>query len=224
MGSGAGGRTGLVLLLALTLAACAGRLHPAPTAMVLPGPGASATATAGGVRLIASARAWQGFPRDLGQALIPLLITIDNERAEAVGVRYQDIALLSPDGWRLAALPPHAVQGTVTEPVAALPYTVAQPYAFGGVYGPRAWYPWGRWGWPWYYDPGPVYARVPLPTSDMLRLALAESTVPPGGRLQGFVYFERDVRKGTPLELALTVTDPETREPLGVVRIPFVFE
>jgi hypothetical protein len=217
-------RRGLVLLVAVTLAACAGRLHPAPTATVLPGPGESATAAASGVRLIASAKAWQGFPRDLGQQLIPVLITIDNERAEAVGVRYQDIALVSPDGRRLAALPPHAVQGTVTEPVAALPYTVARPYAFGGVYGHWTLYPRERWGWPWYYDTGPIYARVPLPTPDMLRLALPEATLPPGGRLQGFGYFERDVRKGTPLELALTVTDPETRRPLGVVRIPFVFE
>jgi hypothetical protein len=220
-----------MLIGALALNACAGRLQPAATAQLAPGEPKAAIATVEGVTVVARPNAWRGFPSDLDRQVTPILITIRNERAQLVSVKSGETALMAASGRRFAAIPPQAVEGTVEEPVSALPVSV------GGFYGTAEfdgrvldpWYRSGPWqpgapfGWDTRYD-GPSYASVRLPTRDMLALALPDAPIRPGEIAQGFVYFERVGPKGTSVDLVLPLLDAGSGQRLGEVSIPFVFQ
>ena len=67
----------------------------------------------------------------------------------------------------------------------------------------------------------PVMRTVDLPTFDMLRKALPEGVLEPGGRLSGFVYFE-DVGPGVErVELRADFENADTGERIVRLGIPF---
>ena len=209
----------LLALATLLSAACASaRLVPAPGAQtVASSQGAGGEGSAAGVTVRAWPEAWSAFPRSLPAVVTPFLITLDNGARVPIRVRHEGFALVAPDGRRLVARNPFEVRGYATE---RLPY----PYLYAGPpLALRYRYGWGPfddpfWGGPWYGDP---WIHVPLPTPDMVGLALAETAVPPGDRLTGFLYFDR-VSRGD-RELALTAElEGANGEKLGEVRIPFV--
>ena len=211
-----------VIVVALTLSACVGRLEPAGTAQLAPGEGRAATATVDGVTVVARANAWRGFPSDLERQMTPILLTIRNDRTAPVAVKLGEIALVAPTGRRFAVLPPQAIEGSLSAPTPAL------PYAAGGVLwaGPEEARTGERpfsFGWEDHYD-RPAYATIRLPTRDMLARALPDGPIQPGQPVQGFAYFERVGPKGTSLELVMPLVDPDGGRPLRDVRIPFVFK
>jgi len=216
-----------VIVVALTLSACVGRLEPAGTAQLAPGEGSAATATVDGVTVVARANAWRGFPSDLDRQMTPILLTIRNDRAAPVAVKLGEIALVAPTGRRFAALPPQAIEGSLVAPASAL------PYAAGGIFwaGPREADTRDRpfpFGWEDHYD-RPAYATIRLPTRDMLARALPDGPIQPGQPVQGFAYFERVGPKGTSVDLVMPLVemplvDPNGGRSLRDVRIPFEFK
>jgi hypothetical protein len=73
------------------------------------------------------------------------------------------------------------------------------------------------------FFPGyPLYLRVPLPTSEMIRLALPEGALDPGATVEGFLYFDRVKRKAGRVTFEATIVTAFSGERLGVVAIPFV--
>jgi hypothetical protein len=64
-----------------------------------------------GVRVTVDGNAWQSDPIDLGDALTPVLVTIENNSRVPVRISYQDFSLVGSTGFHYAALPPFQVQG-----------------------------------------------------------------------------------------------------------------
>jgi hypothetical protein len=207
-------RTLVLALLMLLAAACATRLVPAPDAQPAPSSrGVGAEGSVAGVIVRAWPQAWNAFPRSLPAIVTPFLVTVDNGGRVPIRVRHEDFALVAADGRRLAARGPYDLRGYALEPV---PY----PYMYAGP--PLLLR--HRWGWGplddpfWYGDP---WIRVPLPTPEMVGLALPETAVTPGGVVTGFLYFDRATRDDKALDLTAQL-EGANGEQLGEVRIPFL--
>lgn len=228
------GRLGWPAILVGALAACAApELKPAAGARTLAADEDVAVAVVGGVSFRVDGGAWDGFPAEL-DAVVPVRVTIENDGAHPVRIRFEDMALMGPEGTEFAALPPLRIDAVeMTEgSVGGTPY---MPY--------RAGFGWDRflvadpympyyagldpWVGPFAYDPlyyDRYYGEWPveLPTESMIERALPEGVVSPGGRVSGFVYFEDvpdDVERVT---FRAEVVNASTGERMGVVSIPFV--
>lgn len=223
--------TALVIgLLALTAPGCATTLIPAPGAHRVPGVGHAADARLAGVHIVASAEAWSGSPSDLEDLVTPLLVTITNDGQRPLEIRYEHFALQTPGGVTFAALPPFQVTGVALEPLGNFGPTVAFGFSVAPYLSP--WYPgWSVYGGPFpfnagyyggYYGVYSSYGQVRLPTGDMLQRALPEGVLAPGGRITGFVYFERvlDV-----VHVAFVAHLVEVGgQDFGAIEIPFIVD
>lgn len=217
------------VLATVLLAGCATQLVPAPGATrIEAGPGVAAVSEGNGVHVVARVDAWRGYPADLELEGTPVLVTVENGGARRVGVRHEHFALLGQDGRTFAVLAPFEIEGSVPE---RFPAAFAGPgFGYYRVYGPhprfgtRFGHPFG-WGpaWdPFYWEP---YATrwVTLPTGDMVQKALPETTLEPGGRVRGFLYFEK-VRDIPAVTFRARLVDATTGRPFGTVEIPFVVD
>jgi hypothetical protein len=104
---------GVVALVVAFAAGCASQhayLVPAPTANLSNG-GHAATATAEGVSITVTPNAWNGRPRDLDRRVTPLEVRIENHSKQPIRLVYEDFQLVTPQGARLAALPPSEIRG-----------------------------------------------------------------------------------------------------------------
>ncbi|MEW6300382.1 MAG: hypothetical protein AB1671_22035 [Thermodesulfobacteriota bacterium] len=213
----------------LFLSGCAtATLQPAPWANIVPGPGAGAVAEQAGVRIEARAGAWRGIPTDLADVVTPLLVTLTNESAQPLRVRYQEFQLVSATGETFAALPPFAVEGTVTQRIRP---PLSPFFGFGVAPYLSPYYPWAApFDGPFAFDPlyyhryYPTFVRVRigLPTADMLEAALPEGVVEPQGRIAGFLYFERVGEEVARVDFRAELIDAQTEEDFGVITIPFL--
>jgi hypothetical protein len=206
----------------LLLAGCAPHLRPAPDAQLVPGPGQGAAAEGAGVRVVARAGAWHAWPPHLSSVVVPMLVSVENHSTTAVRLRYQDFALVSPDGRRFPALAPFEIQGVVMEPVPGYARPLG-PFLVRDVFGRLVFVD------PWFGDPFsrdwtlPRTVAVTLPTADMVQLALPERVVEPGGRVSGFLYFPRLRRVAAVTFTARLLSEPG-HEPLATLTIPFLME
>lgn len=227
----------LLLVLALLLAGCSATLRPAPGTVAIPGPGHGAIAEAAGVRIVAVAEAWRGYPEDLGSVVTPILVVVENGSARRLGIRYDRFALESPDGRRLVAVPPFAVSGSVSVRVMAPYYPPVvgfgvapylSPYypgwvVYSGDFPHRRAHDHWRRDWP-FFMAHPTYAWVRLPTTDMIQRALPEGVVEPGGKITGFLYFDELPGSTRAVTFTATLVDAAGETPFGTVRIPFVVD
>jgi hypothetical protein len=159
-------------------------------------------------------------------------MTIENGSQRLLEVRYRHFALIASNDRRLAALPPFEINETETIPASRLGFIPgAYPYALDGfAVAPylHAYYPTlTPFDGPFLYDPYyygtyyPHWVRVALPTADMLRRALPEGVLRPGGHANGFVYFE-NVEGAARATLTFDLVDAATGASFGAIRIPFV--
>ena len=154
-----------------------------------------------------------------------MLVTIVNAGANPVRVGYEQLRLVSPSGRRYSALPPFDIEGSAVVRVGTAYYPpTGFAYApYMGPYFPGApLYDGGFATNPLYWERFvPVMRTVDLPTFDMLRKALPEGVLEPGGRLSGFVYFE-DVGPGVErVELRADFENADTGERIVRLGIPF---
>ncbi len=215
-------RVPLLLALAVLVGGCATTLVPAPGTVELPGAGHGAIAEDARVRVAAAAEAWRGHPYDLGGAVTPMLVVVENNSTRRLRVRYDAFSLVGADGRRFAAIPPFAVTGTVAVPVDAAfapPAFYSPGWALYG--GPFARDPLYGWRWP-FFASYPAYVWVRLPTNDMIQRALPEGVVEPGGKISGFLYFEEVARSTREVTFTAVLVDAASDATFGTVRIPFL--
>ena len=221
----------LVLLgAAIGSAACASEpeLVPAPAAAEVPGPGHGAAAIREGVRIEARADAWSGNPEALEEEVTPLLVTVRNNGSVPLRLRFDAFELVGQDGRTYAAIPPLRVDGSVVELQQPYPYFVDRfevaPYLspfYPGV---------SPVDGPFDYDPAyydryyPDLARVQLPTADMMRRALPEGVVMPGGSVQGFVYFQDVTDAAERVQLRVDLVNASAGVVMSTVTIPFLVD
>ena len=97
----------IVLLSLLLLAACAGppvMVPDRPTAVVAGG--ALVSGERAGVRVTVDGDAWQADPHDLGEVVLPVLVTVENHSHQAVRVGPEAFGILGDSGVRYQALRP----------------------------------------------------------------------------------------------------------------------
>lgn len=176
-------------------------LVPAPQAILAPGSPRLAYDQAAGVVVFVNGDAWSGSPRDLEEVMTPVWVTVQNRSTREVRLMYQDFALEQPSGMRVNPLPPLSMRTPGPLRTTAIRAPAFHHYGFYVAPRYRAFYPGLRaWHRPFPYDPffyDTYYARwrVPLPTEDMLRAALPEGVLSPGGSVSGFLYFP-DIPRG----------------------------
>lgn len=215
------------LACAIALAGCADTLNPAPPAHALPGPAAGAITHENGIELIARAGAWQGTPADLASRLTPMQITLENDGNVPVRVSYDNLMLVAPDHTVYKALPPFQIEGEATKTIGIVPlypssHFLYAPYFSTYISGATIYpgvFPYDRVYWQRYAR---VLREVDLPSADMLRKALPEGVLMPGGKVSGFVYFPGvgdDVER---VRLRAVLVDANSGQKLASPSIPFV--
>jgi hypothetical protein len=222
--------TGLLALVlcAAALTGCAARLAPAPGTVVAPGPGTGAVAREAGIQLSARAHAWRNVPSTLEMIVTPIFVTIENNGTVPLRVRREDFALVAADGARSVARGPYEIEGFASEHA---PAGFAYPRASFGI--GHGWYRGGRFGLgmpfggdPFLYDDYyyPMFVNVPLPTGDMIQMALPERVLEPGARAEGFLYFDRVDRKAKRVDFTARLVNATSGDQIGTITIPFVVD
>lgn len=210
-------------------------LQPAPGANVvsLQDGGEAAGSTVAGVRVTVRPQAWPGRT-PIARVVTPMRVRIENNSGSAILIRYELITLERGDGRTYAALPPYDIEATVTYarlvpgfPVVDKPGLGGEGFAVAPVYAPAypelplathsSFYSQRYFG---YY--GSHWRRVALPTPDMLRLALPEGSIAPGGHLEGFVYFEEVGPATSRVRFRMEIPDAREGATMGTVEIPFL--
>lgn len=189
----------------------------------------------GGVQMRVTIDTWPGSP-GVTQDVTPLRVTIENMSNSALSVQYKNFALISPTGEYYAALPPFHIKGSVHkselegESVRLDPaiehegFEVAPYYepvysnigVYDGSFPPDS----------GYYETyeGQLDSQK-LPTETMLNRALPEGVLHSGGRVQGFLYFEKvDPDEVNRVIYRADLTTPENGGRFGEIRIPFSIE
>jgi hypothetical protein len=230
-----------VLAGALAFFGCASTptLKPTSDAQTVPGTPLAAVTENSGVRMTVEPEAWSANPSNLDQRMLPLKVTIVNQGDKPVRVRYDDFTLEAGareggEGARYKPLPPVDIRGSVTER-ADRPVTVRRPpisplfVSHGFLIAP--WYapyylgmsPLSH-GWaysPYYYDTYYPRWTVHLPSEAMLRLAIPEGVVQPGGSVKGFLYFPRIEGKPDRVTFKAELMDGDDGTRLGALELPF---
>lgn len=188
-----------------------------------------------GVRLVASGDAWRGNPRYLENVVTPVEVRLENQSGRPLRIAYEDFTLVGGSRFEYAALTLFELREEGESAVGGSGLDGREPRVRAWVGSPLRWgmsgRGWNAWGPGWYgpgwYDPffgGGWYARPapqPLPTEDMVRRALPRGTLPPGGTLTGFLYFQNVGEREGQVTLQARLVDARTGETFGTLSIPF---
>lgn len=189
-----------------------------------------AVVTDGAIEITVEYAEWPENVR-ITEEVTPIRIVVDNRGERSVTVRYDDFALLGTSGVAYRALPPFDIKGsaivlggpdsTLHNPaIEYRSFRVFQPY--GPVY-PGL----DTFSGPYFYDAyySDTYAQWPrreLPTEEMLARALPEGVIDPGGRLAGWLYFERVDDDEAWVIFEALLGDVETGEPVSRLNVTFL--
>ena len=228
-------RTLLSLLLsASALGACRSGtvLVPGPGVPTAPESPLRALADAEGVQMTVRAGAWPGgLP--ITRKVTPVQVTIRNESGRALAIRHGIFSLAAPDGRVFSPVPPVKISGSVPAPlIEGGPGPIHDPgfhsdnFYLAPYY--SALYPGvSVYRDPFYFD-GPYFGtyydywdQVELPTREMVQRALPEGVVEKGGRLDGFLYFERVPADLPKVVYTADLVDARTGRRFGRITIPF---
>jgi hypothetical protein len=97
--------------------------------------------------------------------------------------------------------------------------------------GARGWYGagWNFWGGPFLYPPwysrfvffwGPGYYPSERPSRDVIDAALPEGVLAPGGRVNGYLYFQKATDRSRRLDISWEARDARTQVFVGAVHVP----
>ena len=202
----------LPAVITLALSACAHGNRPAPAPPAVTGSGQGAVGESAGVRMVARARTWNGDPPTLARYVLPIWIQVENHSGKALWLRYSALHMedAADSQVTLPAVPPVSVKGKAIIPASAVPPEFRPE---------DLWL--GDWLEP---DVDDYLARVTweedLPTREMLRRAIREGVVADGGKVAGFVYFQKATRDLAALTLRADLIDATTKQSFGQIAIP----
>jgi hypothetical protein len=191
-------QVGALSILFALFAGCARHegLGPANDAIVPLDHSNQAYAEEQGIQIFVDGDAWRGAPRDLERQMEVVLVRVENHGGVPIRLMYQDFKLESANQV-LAPLPPLALEAPASDDapqiVSSRTGFAARGYYLLPAY--RPYYPGAEiWGSSRSFDPT-FYRRMhalwkaPLPSPEMIQMALPEGVLIPGGSARGFLYF-----------------------------------
>lgn len=183
------------------------------------------------VKVTATVKAWPG-DAFVKKEVTPVRLTIENTSDErSVDVSYQRFRLVEDDGDTRAALPPFEIEGEAPEARVGAEYEVVDhdwvgvEYDVYDIYDPVYGDDVTVYAEEWVYEPDyyvdhyTYWADTPLPTTEMLVLALPEGAVGPNGKIVGWMYFEEVDPTADEVTLKADIVDAKTGETLGQIDI-----
>ena len=215
-----------LLKAALLSAGCASTPTLQPLATSPTTTQGAALAQEQGVLLVARGDAWRGNPSDLERVLTPVEVRLENHGERPLRIDTADFVLVGTSRFEYAALEggqfrDASLMGVGGSGEVAVGVDPAPGFAWGpGFYG-TGWYnplydpfygPYAYW-----YRPPPE----PLPTRDMIREALPQGTLSPGGTTTGFLFFQSVGDRESQVTLRARLVDARTGEQFGTLDIPF---
>ncbi len=218
-----------ILLVALfpILGGCvhaASHFRPALPDQAVAGQPEAAMGTAAGVRLMATAGDWRGWPDDLEERLTPVEVLAENRSGHSLRIRHDVFGLVDANGFRHPALDPREVRrylspyGYGPRAYVYFHYGFFGAYPWPGFYFPWAYpyYPyswWGPWGvgvWAEPYRGGPALRPGP------------EGALEDGGQVSVLLFFPLPALDLPAMELVADLVDQSRGTLLATLRIPFV--
>ncbi len=185
------------------------RYQALPPAQALAGDPFAAQAEVAGVRVVARAGDWRGWPDTLEERLTPVGVTVENHSGKALRIQPGSFQLVDPGGFRHRALGPLELQREFAYLGGWRWYGWSGPW-----FDPWGWPPYGSfpetWGGWWYVQPTPPHQ--------------AEGTLQDGGRLLTWLFFPVSTEALPSFELLVELVDDATGKGFGAVRIPFLRE
>ncbi len=126
------------------------------------------------VKIVVRANAWEGYPSDLEDYVLPLYLEVQNKSSEVLEIDPRDLVILDEKGNQYNALEPKDVAEAVR---GGSGVGVSVGFAYGAP----------TWGLSWLAG-GPSYYED---TEDIINRAFIPGRVSPGATLRGFVYFQK---------------------------------
>jgi hypothetical protein len=226
-----------ILAVGIGLAACATRdLEPAIAETEIEGLDDAAGIVISDVQIIVQPDEWPE-ERVVPERVTPVLVELQNRGSRPLRIEYRLFSLSDNRGKNLAALPPFNVYSTPTEPRVTREgnrfelvyeserFEVAPYYAeiYRGV---RA------YDRPFVADQRYYAANYPhwqrtggeLPTRAMQLLALPEGVLKPGGRVAGYLYFEKVPAHTDRVQFNYSLLDARDGRIFAVAALPFVVD
>jgi hypothetical protein len=188
--------------------------------------------TARNVTVRTVADAWTGQAA-VKEEVTPLRVTIRNESEHPIAIGYDRFGLVTPQGRFHAALPLYRIEGEVGELRARNPavdsvtpefeHEAYEPAPFYDAIFPdvpayREDYYYNRYYNDFYYR---YWDRRELPTQEMIRQAIPEGVLRPGGRISGFFFFEKVDPDLDRVLFRADLADAQTGQVFGSVSFPF---
>lgn len=214
----------VLLACAATARALGWRLPPRPPGeRPFYGVGASADEL-GGVRMTVAVGRWPPGAAPAPNAT-PVELTVVNASDRPIRLRHADIALEAPGGGRYRVLPAHrlgakpARRANIAPAFAGAGYELAPYYEVYYDFGPGLRF----WTGSFANARGDGYFSAwagGLPTPPMLRAAIPEGVVVPGGEVRGHLYFQRVPDGVDRLTYRAELADARSGRALGEIRIP----
>jgi hypothetical protein len=156
-------------------------------------------------------------------------VAIENHSRQPLRIRYSEFTLTGSRGFTSAAIPPYRIAGTATalaDETALVPRFAYDRFDLAPTYwGYYPGIPRWRYGWAhdtFHYDHYYPAWEVALPTSDMMEQALPEGVLEPGGRVTGYLFFQRLDSHVTGATFRATLIEPTSGRSFGSLRVPFV--
>lgn len=200
----------------------ASHFRPALPDQAVAGQPEAGIGAAAGVRVMATAGDWRGWPDDLEERLTPVEVLVENRSGHSLRIRHDAFGLVDPNGFRHPALDPREVRRSLA---AYGPRTyVYFHYGYFGAYPwPGFWFPlaypyypyswWGPWGAGVWTEPyRGAYAPRPGP----------EGALEDGGQVSVLLFFPVPALELPALELVADLVDQASGTLLATIRIPFV--
>ena len=218
-------RLWILLAMLPVLGGCvhaASHFRPALPDQAVAGQPEAGIGTAAGVRLMATAGDWRGWPDDLEEHLTPVEVLVENRSGRSLRIRHDAFGLVDAHGFRHPALDPREVHRYLS-PYGPSTYVYFHYGFFGAYPWPGFYYPWAypyypySWWGPWgvgvWAEPSRgAYAPRPGP----------EGALEDGGQVSILLFFPVPALELPSLELVANLIDQASGTLLATVRIPFV--
>ncbi len=171
---------------------------------------------------------------DVQERVIPLRVKIENNSEYPLSIRYEEFALVGPEGEHYACLPVYLIEGSTRDPGAInMQPPVTDPKFEYSRFEVLPYYSPAFPGIPEYkgtYEYDPLYnktyfqywIKLNLPNREMFVSALPEGVLRPGGGMSGFLFFEQVPAEKPRVTYRADLVNAETGEVFGSVSAPFM--
>lgn len=221
------------LLISLVLAGCVSVAEIVPAPHLAENGGNKIIREVNNIHIEVSTSAWKGDPA-IETEVTPIKVRLENKSKKMLRFSVSDFAFVdSASNKYYSALPLYNIKGSIEKPVVVPGYPIIpRPYFYyydfhvAPYYGPI--YPdippfYGPFNYdPFYYQQHYTYwIDIELPTREMYEQALPDGVLDPGGKVEGFLYFEKISPRPATLYFQAKFKD-EDKQLIGEASLPFL--